>query len=101
MMLAMPSAPWLSLGLADVGCAWHADGQRSGLPTKLNLMSAPLIVACVCQPQYCEQKPLLSPTSADDRTKYTPLVSLGSLPEVIALETTACTPASLNTFPCE
>src|SRR4029079_10358560 len=64
-MLAMPSAPALPFGPAS--CAAHALGQRSGLPTDANLMSVPVIVPCVCQPQYCVQKPDVSLTSADVR----------------------------------
>src|SRR5690242_20388816 len=67
MMLAMPSAPALPLGL--VVCGAQADGQRSGLPTNEYLMSEPLIVPCVCQPQYCVQKPEVSLTSAEVSTK--------------------------------
>src|SRR5205085_12671746 len=98
MMLAMPSAPALPLGL--VVCASHALGQRSGLPTNEYLMSEPAIVPCVCQPQYCVQKPDVSLTSAEVSTKYTPLVSFGR-PPVIAFATMACTPASPNAAPCE
>src|ERR1700730_13554986 len=75
MILAMPSAPAFPLG--DVVCASHAAGQRSGLPTKEYLISRPPILACVCQPQYCVQKPLVSFTSADVSTKYTTLMSVG------------------------
>src|SRR5437773_9125630 len=67
MMLAIPSAPALPFGPAD--CASHALGQRSGLPTNEYLMSEPLIVPCVCQPQYCVQKPDVSLTSAEVNTK--------------------------------
>src|SRR5690242_21763202 len=67
MMLAMPSAPALPFG--PVVCSAHALGQRSGLPTNANLMSVPVIVPCVCQPQYCVQKPDVSLTSDDVRTK--------------------------------
>src|SRR5256886_15241910 len=56
MMLAIPSAPAFPFGL--VVCASQADGQRSGLPTKLYLMSLPLMVACVCHPPYWVQNPL-------------------------------------------
>src|SRR3954462_6350896 len=56
-MLAMPSAPALPLGL--VVCSSHDEGQRSGLPTKEYLMSEPLMVPWVCQPQYWVQKPEL------------------------------------------
>src|SRR6266513_4625711 len=94
MMLAMPSAPALLLGL--VVCASHALGQRSGLPTNEYLMSEPAIVPCVCQPQYCVQNPELAVTSADVSTKYTAFVSFGSLPLVIASDTTAWLAASLN-----
>src|SRR6266576_3398392 len=67
MMLAMPSAPALLFG--PVVCASHALGQRSGLPMKENLMSDPAMLPCVCQPQYCVQKPEVSLTSADVSTK--------------------------------
>src|SRR5215471_4189566 len=67
MIEAMPSAPALLFG--DVVCASQADGQRSGLPIKAYLMSKPLSVPCVCQPQYCVQKPLDSLTSAEVSTK--------------------------------
>src|SRR6476660_1313405 len=68
MMLAMPSAPALPFG--PVACAAHALGHRSGLPTNEYLMSpSPMMLACVCQPQYCVQKPDVSFTSADVSTK--------------------------------
>src|SRR2546426_1936108 len=67
MMLAMPSAPTLSLG--PVVCAAQELGQRSGLPTNEYLMSAPEIVPCVCQPQYCVQKPDDAGTSDEVSTK--------------------------------
>src|SRR5262245_63058089 len=67
MMLAMPSAPALPFG--PVVCAAQAFGHRSGLPTNEYLMSAPWIVPCVCQPQYCVQKPDVALTSADVSTK--------------------------------
>src|SRR5205823_15090483 len=66
MMLAMPSAPALSLGL--VVCAEQALGHRSGLPTNAYLMSNPPIVPCVCHPQYCVQKPEFAVTSAEVNT---------------------------------
>jgi hypothetical protein len=50
MMLAIPSAPALPLGL--IVCSSQALGQRSGFPTNEYLMSDPLIVPCVCHPQY-------------------------------------------------
>src|SRR5581483_6807636 len=49
MMDAMPSAPLSPFGLTV--WASHAFGQRSGLPTNEYLMSAPEMVALVCQPQ--------------------------------------------------
>src|SRR5437588_11151288 len=64
---AMPSAPALPLGL--VVCAAHDAGQRSGLPTNEYLMSAPALVPCVCQPQYCVQKPLGVDKSEAGRTR--------------------------------
>src|SRR5689334_17305318 len=68
MMLAIPSAPALPLG--PVVCAAQALGQRSGSPTNEYLMSpSPVIFACVCQPQYCVQKPDVAFTSAEVRTK--------------------------------
>src|SRR5581483_8210280 len=47
---AMPSAPLSPFGLFV--SASQAEGQRSGFPTKEYLMSAPLMLPCVCQPQY-------------------------------------------------
>ena len=47
----------------------HADGHRAGFPMKAYLMSRPLMVAWVCQPQYWVQKPEVSYTSAEVRTK--------------------------------
>src|SRR5215467_14009537 len=67
MIDAAPSAPTSPLG-APVPFV-HALGQRAGLPTKAYLMSLPKIVPWVCQPQYCVQKPELSLTSAEVRTK--------------------------------
>jgi hypothetical protein len=67
MMLAMPSAPALPLGPTD--CAAHELMQRSGFPTNAYLMSLPVDVTYVCQPQYWVQNPLDSLTSADVRTK--------------------------------
>src|SRR5689334_3856849 len=99
MIEAMPSAPALPLGPAL--CASHADGQRSGLPTKEYLTSIDEIVPCVCQPQYCVQNPLVSFTSEVVSTKYTPLVSRGSRPLVIALLTIAWIAESLSAVPCE
>src|SRR2546426_8713005 len=99
MIDAIPSAPLSPLGLTV--CISQADGHRSGFPTKAYLMSELKIVACVCQPQYWLQKPEVSRTSEDVSTKYTPLVLLGSLPLLMALETTAFTPESRNRFPCE
>src|SRR5437867_8803962 len=75
MMLAMPSAPPLPFG--PVVWSAQALGQRSGLPTNEYLMSTPLIVPCVCQPQYWVQKPDDAVTSAEVRTKYTAFVSCG------------------------
>ena len=49
--------------------AAQALGQRSGLPTNEYLMSLPPIVPCVCQPQYCVQKPDDAVTSDDVSTK--------------------------------
>ena len=46
-----------------------------------------LIVAYVCQPQYWVQNPDDAVTFDEVNTKYTPLVSFGNRPEVIALET--------------
>src|SRR5689334_22541035 len=98
-MLAMPSAPALPLGL--VVCAAQELGQRSGLPTNEYLMSEPPIVPCVCQPQYCEQKPELAVTSAEVNTKYTALVFLGRRLVLIALATTVWMAASDSELPCE
>src|SRR4051794_22081957 len=63
MIDAMPSAPALPFG--EEVCSSHALGQRSGLPTNAYLMSRPLIVPLLCQPQYCVQKPELAVTSED------------------------------------
>src|SRR5215467_13636581 len=87
MMLAMPSAPALPLGL--VSWIAHAFKHRSGLPMKAYLISEPEIVPWVCQPQYCVQKPEVSLTSAEVSTKYTPLGSFGTRLLLIALETIA------------
>src|SRR5438105_14721600 len=67
MIEAMASAPALPLG--PVVCAAHAAGQRSALPTKEYFTSLPLMVPCVCQPQYCVQNPVVSFTSAEVSTK--------------------------------
>src|SRR5579884_3506817 len=66
MIDAIASAPALPFGL--VVWSAHADGQRAALPMKAYLMSRPLMVACVCQPQYCVQKPEVSLTSAEVST---------------------------------
>src|SRR5437660_478506 len=99
MMLAMPSVPALPFG--PVVCAAHEDGQRSGLPMNAYLISLPLIVPCVCQPQYWVQKPDVALTSADVSTKYKAFVSFGTRPPVIASETTCWICASLRAVPCE
>src|SRR5690349_13409076 len=67
MMDAAPSAPTLPLG-AFVPFV-QADGHRAGFPMKAYLMSRPLMVPWVCQPQYWVQKPEVSFTSDDVRTK--------------------------------
>src|SRR5579859_3363236 len=67
MMLDMPSAPVEPLG--PVVCTSQEEGQRVGSPTKEYLMSRPLMVPWVCQPQYWVQKPLVSFTSGAVRTK--------------------------------
>src|SRR6266566_517355 len=88
---AIPSAPAFPFGL--VVCSSQADGHRSGLPMNAYLMSFPLMVPCVCHPQYCVQKPDEAVTSAEVSTKYTPLMSLGrplGRPLAIASETIAC-----------
>src|SRR5947208_9894991 len=54
MIEAIPSAPVLPFGDEEV-CSSQADGQRSGLPTKAYFVATPLMVAAVCQPQYCVQ----------------------------------------------
>src|SRR5260370_12002030 len=99
MIDAMPSAPLSPLGLT--ACSSHAFGQRSGFPTNAILISDPEIVACVCQPQYRVQKPDVSLTSEEVRTKKTPFASLGSTRLLIAWATTAVTPASLGVVPRE
>ena len=43
----------------------------------------------MCHPQYCVQKPDDAVTSLDVKTKYTPLVSFGSAPLEIAVESLA------------
>src|ERR1035437_5737449 len=96
---AMPSPPASPLGL--VVCADQAERQRAGLPMNAYLMSLPLIVPCVCQPQYWVQKPEVSFTSAEVNTMYTADVLLGTLPELIALATMVWIEASLNEVPCE
>src|SRR5258708_1483866 len=67
MIDAIPSAPALPFGAAVP--LVHAAGQRSGFPTNEYLMSEPAMVPCVCQPQYCVQKPEVSFTSAEVSTK--------------------------------
>src|SRR5438270_6508146 len=67
MIDAIPSAPLSPLGLT-VSIS-QAEGHLSGLPTKEYLISAPLIDPFVCHPQYWLQKPELSRTSDDVRTK--------------------------------
>ena len=99
MVEAMASAPLSLLGL--ISCASQAVGQRSGLPTNANLMSAPEILPWLCQPPYWVQKPEVSATSDDVKTKYTPFVSLGSTRFVRALDTIPATAVSLNCVPCE
>src|SRR6185312_1129903 len=68
MIEAMPSAPGLLFGLLAL-CSSQADGQRSGFPTKAYLMFLPLMLASVCHPQYCVQKPEVSFTSLEVKTK--------------------------------
>src|SRR5262249_27678824 len=80
--LAIPSAPALSFG--EVVCAAQANGHRSGLPMNANLISWPLIVPLVCQAQYCRQKPDVSFTSADVKTKYKRFGSVGSFCKAVA-----------------
>src|SRR6185312_11689827 len=72
----MPSAPASPFGL--VVCAMQPLGHCvAASPTNAYLMSWPRIEPCVCQPQYCEQKPELALTSGPVSTKYTPFVSVG------------------------
>src|SRR5437588_11092315 len=75
MIEAAPSAPTEPFG--GVVPFVHAEGQRAGLPMNAYLMSRPLMVALVCHPQYCVQKPDVSFTSAPVSTKYMPFVSVG------------------------
>src|SRR5690348_7395886 len=49
--LAIPSAAGLPFGLLPV-CSSQDEAERLGSPTKEYLMSEPLIVPLVCQPQY-------------------------------------------------
>src|SRR5499425_275843 len=51
MILAIPSAPTLSLG-DTVSFQAQLLGQRSGFPTNEYLISDPERIPCVCQPQY-------------------------------------------------
>src|SRR5436309_13001281 len=88
MIEAIPSAPAFPFG--PIVCAAHDDGHRSGLPMNAYLMSVPLMVPWVCHPQYCVQKPDEALTSAEVNTKYTPYTSAGSLPLLIASDTTPC-----------
>src|SRR5437762_2526336 len=67
MIEAIPSAPPVPFG--PVVCHSHADGHRSGLPMNAYLISLPLLVPCVCHPQYCVQKPDEAVTSAEVSTK--------------------------------
>jgi hypothetical protein len=75
MIEAIPSAPLSPFGLTI--CISQADGQRSGLPTNANLMSAPPMSLLLCHPQYLVQKPEVSATSDAVSTKYKPLASFG------------------------
>src|SRR5438270_9372824 len=99
MIEAMPSAPLLPLGLTT--CSSHAPGHRSGFPTKAILISEPEILTCLCQPQYCVQKPEVSFTSDEVSTKYRPFVSLGSARLLMAWATIAVTAASPSCVPRE
>src|SRR5204863_1099005 len=98
--LIMASPAGLLFGELEV-CTAHEDRLALASPTKEYLMSLPRIVPRVCQPQYCVRKPLVSFTSLLVSTKYTPRASFGKPPEPMALETTACTPASESDAPWE
>src|SRR5215813_12060844 len=53
MIDTMASAPMLPFG-DDTVCSAHDAGHcMAGLPINAYLISEPLIVPCVCQPQYC------------------------------------------------
>ena len=68
MMLAIESAPGVPFGLGLV--APHADAHWvSASPMKAYLISLPLMVALVCQPQYCVQKPEVSVVVLSVKTK--------------------------------
>ena len=68
-------------------------------PTNAYLMLEPLRVPYVCQPQYWERNPELSPTPGAVRTKYTALVSVGIACEVRAFETMLAILESFSKFP--
>src|SRR5258708_14258494 len=99
MIEAIPSAPAFPFG--PVVCASHDDGHRSGLPMNAYLISLPLMVPCVCHPQYCVQNPDDAVTPAEVSTKYTPFVSFKNLPLAMASDTTVCICASVSDVPCE
>jgi len=67
----MPSAPPTPVAGLFGPVVWISQplGQRSGLPTNEYLISTPPSVAWVCQPQYCVQKPEVSLTPDDVKTK--------------------------------
>src|SRR4051794_12687941 len=86
MIEAIASAPVLPFG--ELTCSAHAEGHWAAFPTNEYLISAPPIIACVCQPQYELQKPdFVTPFAV--RTKYTALESFGSVPLVMAPDTMA------------
>src|SRR5437764_2037037 len=90
-----------TLPFGETLCPEQAERFALASPTNAYLMSVVPMVPCVCHPQYCVRKPLVSLTSALVRTRYTPLASEGNLPDEMAPETTARTPASDNAVPCE
>src|SRR6516162_9128430 len=101
MTLIIPSAPPTPVVglLGPVVWISQPEGQRSGLPIKPHLMSLPLIVWCVWNPQNELQKPR-SLTLDDVRTRYTPFGSLGK-PLLKDLVTIAVSRLLLSRVPCE
>ncbi len=87
------------LGLLPDCTGAAAETAVPALPTNAYLMLAPLMVPYVCQPQYWERNPEVSPMSGAVSTKYTPLVSVGRASEVRAFETMLAMLESFNKFP--